>query len=379
MITSGPTDDQSFKSSGKVRFAILSLKTEGSLQNILENQAQGQTRAAFSLIVPCYNEEEMLPAFFKAVVPSLEQATDGNWSIVCVDDGSRDATYSQIAAAHEQDARITGVRLSRNFGHQAALSAGLAYARGEYIGIMDCDLQDPVEVLVELYQTCGRDKLDVCFGVRGKREAPVLLRLAYSAFYIIINKAADHEWPRNAGDFCVFSRRCQRVLLSLPEQSRMLRGLRSWVGFPQKGIVYNRPARLHGVSKYNVGRLVTLALQGLISFSNIPLRLASMTGVAMGLFSIVFGVLVLINRLFPRFSVLGYRVGDNGGIASLLIFLAFTFSILFLCLGIIGEYLVVVLHEMKNRPTAIVASVVGGIQPYESAYAMLSAHEILEK
>jgi glycosyltransferase involved in cell wall biosynthesis len=337
------------------------------------------TPASFCLIVPCYNEEEMMPAFFNAVMPALEKATEGNWTIVCVDDGSRDATFSQIAAQHTLDARVRGVRLSRNFGHQAALSAGLAYARGAYIGIMDSDLQDPVEVLVELYKTCVRDKVDVCFGVRGKRDAPLLLRLAYSAFYQIINRAAEHEWPRNAGDFCVFSARCQQVLLALPEQSRMLRGLRSWVGFRQRGITYDRPARLHGVSKYNLRRLITLALQGLISFSNIPLRLASLMGVGMGVFSIVFGILVLINRLFPKFTLLGYSVGANGGLATMLVFLAFAFSLLFLCLGIVGEYLVVLLHEIKNRPTAIVDSVVGEMRPYRAAYAMLSAELYVDK
>jgi dolichol-phosphate mannosyltransferase len=356
-------------------FAILKAGWEADLQD----QSVYQKTVDFCLIVPCYNEEEMLPAFFNAVTPALEEATQGNWSIVCVDDGSRDATFALIAAEHIRDARIRGVRLSRNFGHQAALSAGLAYARGAYIGIMDSDLQDPVEVLVKLYKTCVQDQLDVCFGVRGKRDAPLFLRLAYSAFYRIINRAADHEWPRNAGDFCVFSARCQQVLLALPEQSRMLRGLRSWVGFRQLGIVYDRPARLHGVSKYNLRRLVALALQGLISFSNIPLRLASLMGVGMGFFSIVFGVLVLINRLFPSFSLFGYSVGANGGVATMLLFLALTFSILFLCLGIIGEYLVVLLHELKNRPTAIVDSVIGEMRPYQSSYAMLSVDVLMEK
>ena len=321
----------------------------------------------------------MLPAFFQAVVPALEKATVGKWAIVCVDDGSRDATFTQIAAENSRDPRVQGVRLSRNFGHQAALSAGLAYAHGAYVGIMDCDLQDPVEVLIQLYETCQRDNLDICFGVRGKRDAPLLLRLAYSAFYQIINKAAEHEWPRNAGDFCVFSARCQQTLLALPEQSRMLRGLRSWVGFRQEGIIYDRPARLHGVSKYNLRRLIALALQGLISFSNIPLRFASLMGVGMGLFSIVFGIFVLINRLFPKFTLFGYSIGANGGLATLLIFLAFTFSILFLCLGIIGEYLVVLLHETKNRPTAIVDSVIGGMRPHHAAYAMLSVNSLMEK
>jgi glycosyltransferase involved in cell wall biosynthesis len=330
------------------------------------------TRNAVSLcvIVPCYNEEDMLPAFFKTVVPVLEEATAGNWMILCVDDGSQDGTFAIISAWNKSDSRVSGVRLSRNFGHQAALSVGMAYAHGSYVGIMDCDLQDPVEVLVQLYRTCLNDGLDVCFGVRGRRDAPLFLRLAYSMFYRLINKAADHEWPRNAGDFCIMSARCQQTLLGLPEQSRMLRGLRSWVGFRQAGITYDRPARLHGTSKYNLRRLTLLALQGLISFSNVPLRLASVMGAAMGVGSVVFGVLVLANRLFPRFTLLGYWVGANAGIATVLVFLSFALSVLFLCLGIIGEYLVVLLHEIKRRPAAIVSSVIGVLHPHPTAYAM---------
>ena len=123
-------------------------------------------------MVPCFNEEEMLPVFFAKVIPELDQATGGRWTILCVDDGSHDATFRIISQWRQRDPRVSGVRLSRNFGHQAALSVGLAYARGEYIGIMDCDLQDPVEVLVELYRACVADNLDVCLGIRQKRDAP---------------------------------------------------------------------------------------------------------------------------------------------------------------------------------------------------------------
>jgi glycosyltransferase involved in cell wall biosynthesis len=325
------------------------------------------------VIVPCYNEEEMLPAFFARVLPALEQATAGRFSILCVDDGSQDGTFAILAQWHQRDPRVSAVRLSRNFGHQAALSVGLAYARGEHVGIMDCDLQDPVEVLVELYRACLADHLDVCLGIRRRRDAPLLLRAAYSAFYHLIQRAADHDWPRDAGDFCVMSARCQQVLLALPEQSRMLRGLRSWIGFRQSGIPYNRPARLHGSTKYNVRKMVALAVQGLISFSTIPLRLASIIGVSMGVFSIVFGILILINRLFPRFSLLGYWVGANAGTATVLVFLAFALSVLFVCLGILGEYLIVLLQEIKKRPAAIVAAVIGEVRPQESAYGVLEA------
>jgi dolichol-phosphate mannosyltransferase len=246
-----------------------------------------------------------------------------------VDDGSSDATFACIAARHTLDRRVAGIRLSRNFGHQGAVSAGLAYARGEYIGIIDCDLQDPVDVLVRMYRRAVEEGLDVCYGVRRRREAPRFLRLCYSLFYRVIEAAADHPFPRDAGDFCVMSARCHQVILALPEQSRMLRGLRSWVGFPQAGVAYDRPARLHGASKYDVGKLTTLALQGLIGFSNAPLRLASMVGLGMGAFSILFGLVVLVNRFFPRFTLFGYWVGQNAGVASVLIFLSFAFSILF--------------------------------------------------
>jgi polyisoprenyl-phosphate glycosyltransferase len=330
-------------------------------------------RTRLCVVVPCYNEEKMLPAFFAAVVPVLNGVTDGQWAILCVDDGSRDATFATIADWHRRDERISGVRLSRNFGHQAALSAGLAYARGQFIGIMDCDLQDPAGILANLYRRCAHEELDVCFGIRGRRDAPLLLRAAYALFYRIVNQAADHEWPRDVGDFCVMSARCQQALLALPEQSRMLRGLRSWVGFRQSGIAYDRPARAHGTSKYSIPRLVSLALQGLISFSHIPLRLASFMGMAMGLFSVLFGVLILVNRFFPRFTLFGYWVGANAGTATLLVFLSFTVSVMFICLGIVGEYLIVLLHEIKRRPAAIVSAVIGDLRLHESAYALYQA------
>ncbi|HLG99925.1 MAG TPA: glycosyltransferase family 2 protein [Bryobacteraceae bacterium] len=331
--------------------------------------------ARLCVVVPCYNEEESLGPFFSDVIPALDEATDGEWSILCVDDGSSDATRAVIARWHRRDSRISGISLSRNFGHQAAVSAGLAYARAEYVGIMDCDLQDPAEVLVELYRACLRDNLDVCHGIRGRRDAPLFLRVAYSAFYRLIQCTADHNWPRDAGDFCVMSARCQQALLALPEQSRMLRGLRSWIGFRQSGIVYKRPARHRGVSKYNLARLTALALQGLISFSSIPLRLASLMGIAMGVFSVAVGILVLINRLFPRFTLLGYWVGANPGTATLLVFLSLTLSVLFVCLGVIGEYLVVVMQEIKRRPAAVVASVIGDLRPRDAAYSLLDATE----
>jgi len=304
----------------------------------------------------------MLPSFFRAAIPQLEAGTAGDWRIVCVDDGSRDATFALIAGQHIADCRVTGVRLSRNFGHQAAVSVGLAFAAGDYVGVIDCDLQDPVEVLVELYRRALLENLDVCYGVRARREAPLLLRLAYPLYYRIIERLAEHHWPRDAGDFCVMSARCHKVLLSLPEHSRMMRGLRSWVGFRQAGLPYDRPKRLHGTSKYGTIKLVGLALHGLIAFSTIPLRLASFSGLLIGAFSFLFGLLVLINRFFPKFTLLGYWIGANTGVTTIVVFLSLFASVLFLSVGIIGEYLAVLLQEVKRRPTAVVESALGDLQ-----------------
>jgi dolichol-phosphate mannosyltransferase len=303
----------------------------------------------------------MLPAFFEAVVPRLSAAMGESWRIICVDDGSNDATFAVIAREHVADRRIVGIRLSRNFGHQAAVSVGLAFADGEYVGVVDCDLQDPIEVLIQLYQKARQEQLDVCYGIRATRDAPLFLRLAYGAFYRLIERMADHHWPKDAGDFCVMSSRCHQVILSLPEHSRMMRGLRSWVGFKQAGLPYARPARLHGTTKYNLRKLWALATLGIIAFSNIPLRMATIIGLAMAAFSILFGVLVVVNRFFPHFTILGYWVGANPGVTTVLCFLALVFSILFTSIGIIGEYLGVLLQEVKRRPTAVVESVLGSV------------------
>jgi dolichol-phosphate mannosyltransferase len=331
------------------------------------NSPSQSARPKFCLVVPCYNEEEALPAFFEALLGPIDEATGGSWRVVCVDDGSRDATFELITREHLRDQRVTGIRLSRNFGHQAAVSTGLAFASGDYVAVIDCDLQDPIEVLVELYGTARRDQLDVCYGIRGRREAPWFLRLAYSGFYRLVSRFSNHHWPRDAGDFCVMSARCHEVVLSLPEHSRMIRGLRAWVGFKQSGVRYDRPGRVHGESKYNIRRLCALALQGFISSSAIPLRLATLMGLSMAAFSLLFGVLVVINRVIPKFGVLGYWVGANEGLATLFVFLSLVVAILFLCLGIIGEYLIVMFQEIKGRPTAVVEAVVGGVRKNEHA------------
>ncbi len=202
-------------------------------------------------------------------------------------------------------------------------------------------------------------KCDVCLGVRGRRDASLFLRIAYRLFYDVIGRLSVPPWPRNAGDFCVFNRRVHTVLLALPERARTLRGLRSWVGFRQEQIEYDRPARVHGRSKYNFAKLLSLALDSFVAFSNVPLRLASLAGIGMSVMTLVIAALFLINRLFPEITVFGFWVGANPGVTTIVLYLSFVASILFFCLGIIGEYVLLLLRESQGRPSAIIDTLLG--------------------
>ena len=325
-----------------------------------------QDAVGFSLVVPCFNEEEALPVFLREAVPALDGALGQAWEILVVDDGSRDRTRDVVAANNAVDARIKGVFLSRNFGHQAAVNAGLAYAQGERIGVIDCDLQDPISVLLAMEAAC-RAGMEVCYGVRQKRDAPMLLKFFYSLFYWLMSRTSNHPWPRDAGDFCVISRRALAAILALPERSRMLRGLRSWVGFPQQGFPYVRPRRQSGHSKYNLRKLVDLALLGFVGFSDAPLRLISVSGFVVSGLAFLVMLSVVINRVFPQFSLLGYWVGASPMAATILVVFLFFMGLLFIFLGIIGEYIRILLLEVKGRPVAMVDRTVGDLAASRSA------------
>lgn len=314
-----------------------------------------------SVIIPCFNEEEALPALLSVLPPMLDERVGQEWEIIFVDDGSRDRTLEIICAANAADARVRGVALSRNFGHQPSVTAGLAYAAGEIVGIMDADLQDRPEVLCELYDRVRHEGYDVCYAVRHRRQGAALIKICYKVFYWIIHHFSEHDWPQDAGDFSVFNRRVHQTILGLPESVRVLRGLRSWVGFRQAEVLVDRPARRHGRSKYSFLRLVQLAVGSLSSFSYVPLRVASVMGLLTAVVSLFIGVLFLLNRIFPRFTILHYYIGANPGTTTIILFLSVISSMLFFCLGMLGEYLVILLKEVKRRPSAIAGALIGDV------------------
>lgn len=310
----------------------------------------------FCVVIPCYNEEESIPNLVEKLVPALEAATQGSWRILFVDDGSRDKTASLIWELHQKDSRFRGVRLSRNFGHQPAVWTGITHAEGECIGVIDCDLQDPPDVLMQLYTKVAHEGYDVCSGVRAKREdTPAWLRVAYAAFYRIMGSMAEHDYTLDSGDFCVFNHRAHEVLKRLGEATPVHRGLRSWIGFKQTTERYLRPPRQHGQSKYNLARLSVLAVNNMTSFSTAPLRLATWVGLAMAALTLVAAALFVVNRFLPSFHPFGYDVGANYGTTTVVLYISFIASALFFCLGIIGEYLAVIIKEVKKRPVTIVA------------------------
>ena len=322
--------------------------------------------AQLSLVVPCFNEQEALPHLLEALIPVLEREVGACWEVILVDDGSSDRTFEMIVQANLKDRRVKGVTLSRNFGHQPAITCGLAFASGEAVGLMDSDLQDSPEVLAQLYRKVRDEGFDIAYAVRAKREASVVKNFLYKNFYRLMRGVSEHPWSEDAGDFSVFHRRVNQTILGMPEAVRVLRGLRSWVGFRQCAVPVDRPARKHGTTKYSLIRLFSLGLSSITGFSYVPLRLASIIGMGMAGLSVLLGGLFVLNRIFPKLTVLNYWIGASPGTTTIILILLAVSAMLFLCLGVLGEYLIVMLKELKRRPTAIARSVIGDLKPNAS-------------
>ena len=303
-----------------------------------------------SVGIPVFNEEEVLPELLARLGAVLDRVPGGPHEVVFVDDGSTDRSLQLLTEAAAGDPRLTIVALSRNFGHQAALGAALDYVTGDAVVLMDADLQDEPEMIFDLlkhYQAGA----DVVFARRATRQDGILLRAAYKLFYRVIGALSEVDLPLDTGDFALLSGRAAAALRKLPEQQRYLRGLRAWIGFRQVGVDINRQARFAGTPKYTAWRLFKLALDGICSFSIVPLRAAALIGLAAILASTAFAAYAVYVRL-----VLGHV--PAGFTASLLV-MTFLSGVQLFFLGVIGEYLGRVYGEAKRRPAYVVAKIVG--------------------
>jgi polyisoprenyl-phosphate glycosyltransferase len=312
------------------------------------------------VVVPMFNEEAVLPEFERRLTASAESWGD-DYEVVVVDDGSTDSTSALLRIIADKDPRWRVLRLSRNFGHQAAVSAGLEAANGNCVVILDADLQDPPEVIERLLDR-WRDGFDVVFAVRRNRKEALVKRLAYAGFYRLWKLTSDVPPPADSGDFCLMDRRVVEVINELPERNRFLRGLRAFVGFRQVGVEYDRDARRAGVSKYTLKKLLLLASDGLFSFGAAPLRLASAAGVAFCLAAFFLATFVIAWKL-TDVSVLGMKPSNAAGWTSLAAVILFSAGVQMLLLGVIGEYLARIFEEVKGRPGWIVAEEFGSRKP----------------
>ena len=307
-------------------------------------------RPVISVIVPIFNEEEVIPELHRrmaAVLANIGQP----WELVCVNDGSRDASLSMLLSLREQDARVKIINFSRNFGHQIAITAGMDYALGDAIAIIDADLQDPPELIGEMFDK-WREGYEVVYAVRAHRQGESRFKLwTASAFYRLLRRITDVEIPVNTGDFRLIDRQVLLTMRRLREKHRFMRGLSSWVGFRQIGIEYQRAERFAGDTKYPLSKMLRLTLDAITSFSYLPLRLSTYFGFFLALASLVGIVTTIALRLS----------GNNAffGQASTLVAVLFLGGIQLIFLGVIGEYLARIYDDVKARPLYIVSRAYG--------------------
>jgi glycosyltransferase involved in cell wall biosynthesis len=299
-----------------------------------------------SVVIPFLNEEQVLPLLRERLDKIRNRPAV--WELLFVSDGSTDGSTRFIEAWASEDPSVKLIVLTRNFGHQSAVSAGLSFASGNYIGIMDADLQDEPEVLLEMHRTLTEEKVDVVYAVRTSRSETKLKRFFYFVFYRLYLYLADSPVQADSGDFCVMSRRAVRLLLSLPEKLRFVRGLRTWIGLPSKPFPISRPARAAGSPQYSLRKLTKLAFSGLTSFSTRPLRVG-----------FVCGSILCVGAVVGALTYLGIAFFTNThvaapGFSTLVIVLLFSNGLIFLYLGILGQYIGQMFMEVKARPSFIV-------------------------
>lgn len=299
----------------------------------------------YSIVIPIYNEQQSFPALVKRLLSVMEQL-DGPAEVVLVDDGSQDASYELMAAAHHDDPRFKVLQLSRNFGHQVAITAGMDAAAGQAVIVMDADLQDPPEVILEMVAR-WHEGYDVVYAVRERREGETLFkRKSATLFYGLQRRLAETDQPVEVGDFRLVDRKALNAFLQMRERNRYVRGMFSWVGFRQTAVPYARASREAGESKYPLRKMLRLAIDGLVGFSTAPLRFALMLGLFMAAASVLYGLIAISVKLAGLSIVPGYT--------SLLVAITFLSGVQLTVLGMVGQYVARIYDEARARPLYLV-------------------------
>jgi dolichol-phosphate mannosyltransferase len=304
-----------------------------------------------SIVVPCYNEEACLPALHERLGAAARATFGDDYEILLVNDGSKDRSWPIMSAMAEEDPHLVAVNLSRNHGHQLALTAGLDLARGDVVLIIDADLQDPPELLGAMVETMRNEGADVVYGVRKSRAGETAFKRATAhGFYRLLANATDVDIPLDAGDFRLISRRALDILLAMPEQARFIRGMVAWIGFKQVPILYNRDERFAGESKYPLSKMLRFALDALTGFSSAPLKLASHAGLALSAGSVLIVLYILYAWIAGR---------NIQGWTSLMLVVVVLGAVQMFVLALMGEYIGRLYNESKRRPLYIVQEIAG--------------------
>ncbi len=319
-----------------------------------QNPPIRDTRPTLSVVVPAYNEEEVLPEFHRRLAATLD-GVDAAAEIIYINDGSSDGTLAVLRALRDADERVAVINLSRNFGKEVAMTAGLDHAGGDAVVVIDSDLQDPPELIPGMIAAWRQGHDVVLMRRRSRAQESWLKKATARAFYRTIGRMGTIEIPENVGDFRLLSRRAIVALRRFPERSRFMKGLFAWIGFPTAEIDYDRDGRFAGETKWNYWRLWNFALEGITSFSVVPLKIASYMGLVAALAAFVRGVYVIGKTLIYGDPVAGYP--------TLVVLILFFGGLQLMALGIIGEYLARMFIEVKERPLYLVADSLPPAQP----------------
>jgi dolichol-phosphate mannosyltransferase len=309
------------------------------------------TGPLFSVVIPVYNEEGNIPELHRRLTPVLQQMcrkegfAEESYEILMIDDGSADGTWSRIRDIHQKDARLRGLSFSRNFGHHVAVTAGLDFALGETVILMDGDLQDPPEEIPTLYEKF-KEGYDIVYALREKRAAPLFKTIGSWIFLKLLKRISNVEVNINSGIFRIVGRQCVEDIKKMREKSRFLTGMLSWIGYRQTGVLTRRDERYEGRSKYTLFRLIRLAWHGITSFSRVPLQSATYFGFIVAFFSFLYGCYMLLKKLIHGIPIMGY--------ASIIVSLFFLGGIILFVLGSIGEYIGRIYEQVQDRPLYLV-------------------------
>jgi dolichol-phosphate mannosyltransferase len=306
---------------------------------------------ALSIVVPCFNEEGCLAELHQRLTAAARQAVGDGYELVLINDGSRDSSWPLMQRIAAEDPHVVAINLSRNHGHQLALTAGLDLCRGETILIIDADLQDPPELLPSMIQLMGEQEADVVYGVRRSRAGETAFKRATAhGFYRLLSRATEVDIPLDAGDFRLMSRRALDALLAMPEQARFIRGMVAWIGFRQVPFAYDRQQRFAGETKYPLKKMMRFAFDALTGFSSAPLKLASHAGLWLSLGSVLL-ILYIAYAWLAGESIQGWT--------SLMLIVVVLGAIQMFVLALMGEYIGRLYNEAKRRPLYIVQEVAG--------------------